>query len=303
MRRALLVCAISVGLLIGIAWPTTAIGLTQVTLTCSDGTTSTMVVDTDTLTGLTLAIQAMIDYPAGLVCTMAQVPLPGIVHLGGIALASPGTNPFIVGGGRWVVPCDTIFPPPPPCPTCTGSIEGPVFARAPGAYLAVLSASTQTVFVNIAVNFHQRDDGSFFGTLNETIPANQSCGTIVVGETHFTSKPEPSPPGCFGIDATDLTGRTAHTVSNVTQTSGQQPFPNGSGLTTSAGFLNVGDLVHFSFIDNGNPGQGTDDMLQGPPAPNDSTCVQDPNTKVVTATGTRPAFHLTNGNVTLHPKP
>jgi len=301
MKRAVLAVAIVLGLAIGLAMPSSAIVLTQVTLTCDDGTTSTMVVDTDTLTGLTIAVQAMLDYPAGLTCTMTQIPV--VVGVGGIALAaSPGQNPFIVGGGRWEVPCDVIFPPPPPPPCCTGSIDPPALARAPGAYLAVLSASTQTVFVNIAVNFHQRDDGSFFGTLNETIPANQSCGTMVVGETHFTSKPEPSPPGCFGTDANDATGRTAHTVSTVTQTSGQQPFPNGSGLTTSAGFLTMGDPVHFSFIDNGNPSQGTD-MLQGPPAPNDSTCVQDPNTKVVTATGTAPAFPLTNGNITLHPKP
>jgi hypothetical protein len=88
----------------------------------------------------------MIDYPAGLTCTMAQVPVPGAVGIGGIALASPGSNPWIVGGGRWEVPCDVIFPAPPPCTMNCGSIEPPAFARAPGAYLAVLSASTQTVF-------------------------------------------------------------------------------------------------------------------------------------------------------------
>jgi len=299
MKRAVLAVAIAVGLVIGVALPTSALGLTQVTLNCDDGTTSTMVVDTDTVTGLTLSIQGMIDYPAGLTCTMVQVPVTTVVHLGGIAMAaSPGQNPFIVGGGRWIVPCDVIFPPPPPCNPCTGGIESPAFARAPGAYMAPF-ASTDTIFVNIAVNFHQRDDGSFFGTLNETIPANQSCGTTVVGESHFTSKPDP-PLGCFGVDLTDPNRRTAHTVSNVTQISGQQPFPNGSGLTTPAGFLNVGDLVHFSFIDNGNPSQGID-MLQGPPAPNASTCVQDPDTKVVTATGPAPLFSLTNGNITLHP--
>lgn len=88
---------------------------------------------------------------------------------------------------------------------------------------------------------------AIFGTLNETIPANQFCGDRPVGETHFTSKSQPSPPGCFGIDPANV--NTAHVVSNVTQTSGQQPFPDGSG-----GSLIVGDLIHFSFTDNGNPG-------------------------------------------------
>src|SRR5438477_10466744 len=101
MKRAVLAVAIAVGLVIGVALPTSALGLTQVTLNCDDGTTSTMVVDTDTVTGLTLSIQGMIDYPAGLTCTMVQVPVTTVVHLVGIAMAaSPGQNPFIVGGGR-----------------------------------------------------------------------------------------------------------------------------------------------------------------------------------------------------------
>jgi hypothetical protein len=87
----------------------------------------------------------------------------------------------------------------------------------------------------------------------------------------------------------------AYTTSRVTQTSGQQRFPNGFG-----GFLteNVSD-VQFSFIDNGNPGQqppGVNDMLKGPPAPGDSTC--DPPFQ-----GIAPYYDLVHGNITLHPKP
>src|SRR3989442_10255618 len=103
MRRAVLACAITVGLAIGTVLPTSAIGLAQVTLSCDDGTSVTMVVDTDTLTSLTASVQAMLDYPAGLTCTLVQSPLP--LALGAIALASPGGNPFIVAGGRWEVPC------------------------------------------------------------------------------------------------------------------------------------------------------------------------------------------------------
>jgi hypothetical protein len=305
MKRTSLAIAFVVGLVLGSAVPGSAlIGDTAVTINCSDGTSVKLVVDADTLTGLTQSIQAMIEYPAGLTCTLVTNPLGG---LGGIALASPGQSPFIVGGGRWDVPCEVVVPPP--CDDCCpsgdcGAIEPPAVARARGAWLSLLSAtqpSDGAISVNIAVNFHQRDDGSFFGTLNETIPANQSCGDVPVGETHFTSKPEAWPTGCFGIDPTDLSRRTAHVVSRVTQTSGQDEFPNGSG-----GFLreNVDD-VHFSFIDNGNPGHqalGVDDMLQGPPAPNASNCIPDPINGAA-ATGPAPAYHLKNGNITLHPKP
>ena len=286
MKRAVLSVAIVVGLAIGAAMPTSAIGLTQVTLTCDDGTTSTMVVDTDTLTGLTLSVQAMIDYPADLTCDMVQVPLPGgVVRIGGVAMASPGHNPFIVGGGRWQVPCGVI----------TGGGGTSTGGSTPTSGGAPIQQSSDLIWVNVAVNFHQRDDGSFYGTLNETIPANQFCNGVPVGETHFTSKPEPSPPGCFGIDPSAT--NTAHVVSTVTQTSGQQQFPNGFG-----GFLAVDDQIHFSFTDNGNPGhQLVNDKLQGPPAPNDSTCVQDPVTKAVTATGNPPSFELLHGNITLHP--
>jgi hypothetical protein len=287
------------GLAIGAAMPTSAIGLTQVTLSCDDGTTTTLIVDSDTLLGLTLAVQGMIDYPAGLTCAMVQVP--GVVRIGGVALASPGQNPFIVGGGRWQVPCSAI----------TGGGGGTSSTSSSGTSSSGTSSSgtsssgtsggapttqqTDQIWVNIGLNFHQRDDGSFYGTLNETIPANQFCGSVPVGETHFTSKPEPSPPGCFGIDQSQT--NTAHVVSTVTQTSGQQPFPNGFG-----GFLAVGDLIHFSFTDNGNPGhQLINDKLQGPPAPNISTCDQDPFTKAVTAVGSPPEFDLLHGNITLHP--
>ncbi|TMD57290.1 MAG: hypothetical protein E6I83_01015, partial [Chloroflexi bacterium] len=64
MRRGVLALAVAIGLAIGSAIPTAAIGLTQVNLNCDDGTSTTLVVDTDTLTGLTAAVQAMIDYPA-----------------------------------------------------------------------------------------------------------------------------------------------------------------------------------------------------------------------------------------------
>jgi hypothetical protein len=267
--------AIAAGLAIGTAIPTAAIGETQVRLNCSDGTSTALVVDAETLTGLAQAIQAMIDYPAGLTCTLVKVPLLGF---GMIALAAPGQSPFIVGGGRWLVPCDVV--------TGGGGGGGGGMPGAP------TQQETNMVWVNIAVNFHQADDGTVFGTLNETIPANQTCGDVVVGETHFTSKPEASPTGCFTRDPLDPS--RAYVISHVTQTSGQTFFPNGQG-----GAVTVGDDIRFSFIDNGNPGQQADeDKLQGPPAFDDSKCET-----ATSGTPPDPFFDLVHGNITLHPTP
>jgi len=271
MKRAALVCAITVGLVIGIAGPTSAIGLTQVTLSCDDGTTSTAVVDADTLTGLTLAVQAMLDYPAGLTCTLAQVPL--LTTFGGIALAaSPGQNPFIVGGGRWQVSCDLIV--------LHGLAQGGALARAPGALLSLGGGQTDDlIWVNIAVNVHQRDDLSFFGTLNETIPGGQSCSNFgPVGESHFSSTPV-----CAVIAAS-----TAFVTSQVTQTSGQRPFP-----ADQSGSVNSPGWVHFGFQDNGSPSTTTD-MLNGPPAT--GTGAQAPD---CTTGDPLPISPLVNGNISI----
>jgi hypothetical protein len=272
MRRTVLAFAIATGLVIGTVFPALALGLSQATISCDDGTTSTLVVDADTLVGLTQAVQAMIDYPAGLTCTLAQIPL---ASFGMIALASPGNNPFIVGGGRWLVPCTAITP---------GGGGG-------GGLGAPVVQPPDTFWVNIAVNVHQRDDGSFFGTLNETIPANQFCPTIgPVGESHFTSKPT-----CLVITAVSTTPPVqppAFVASQVTQTSGQRPFPAGS-----LGFVNVGEFVHFGFQDNGNPGQqASKDQLNGPPA------VQSVDANPgCTPDNPPPQFDLQHGNISTHP--
>src|SRR2546425_11390039 len=106
MRRIVLALAIAAGLAIGTVMPTSALGLTQVTLNCDDGTTWTAVVDTDTLTSLLGSVQAMLDFPAGLTCTLIQVP---VVRFGDPAVAAPpGQNAFVVGGGRWQVPCSEL---------------------------------------------------------------------------------------------------------------------------------------------------------------------------------------------------
>ena len=271
MRRAVLTVAFAAGLAIGTAIPTAAIGETQVTLSCDDGTSTTLLVNADTLTGLTQAIQAMIDYPAGLTCTLVKVP--GLASFGAIALASPGSDPFIVGGGRWLVPCAAI----------NGGGGG-------GGGGAPVQQPPDTFWVNIAVNVHQRDDGTFFGTLNETIPANQFCPNFgQVGESHFTSKPT-----CLVIVSASTTPPIqppAFVTSQVTQVSGQVPFPAGS-----TGFVNVDDYVHFGFQDNGNPGQQPfNDTLSGPPA------VPSLGGDGCSPGYPEPIFDLQNGNISTHP--
>jgi hypothetical protein len=293
MRRAVLTFAIAAGLAIGTAIPTSAIGETQVTLNCSDGTSTALIVDTNTLVGLTGAVQAMIDYPAGLNCSLVQNPLGAL--FGDVALASPGQRPFIVGGGRWQVRCEQIQPPPP----CCGRVEGGVVAKAPGSWSSSRVASAgsdslqlndEPIWVNIAVNVHESDDGSFFGTLNETIPANQFCDGNPVGESHFTSKPLPLT-GCLNQTSPPEAGppgqgqgypRPATVTSRVTRTSGL-PFPGAA----------LGADIHFSFIDHGNPGKQLEkDKLQGPPAEENSACP---------ALFTPPAFELVHGNISVHP--
>jgi hypothetical protein len=103
MRRAILVIAVTFALmsassLVG-SLRAVGLGLTQVTLTCDDGNTMTVVVDTDTLTGLTDAVHAMIDYPAGVSCALVQ---------NGLAQAPASSMPvfaddpkdYVVAGGR-----------------------------------------------------------------------------------------------------------------------------------------------------------------------------------------------------------
>ena len=282
MRRVVLALAMTVGLAIGTITPVSALGDTSVTLSCNDGTSVKLVVDADTLTGLTQAVQAMINYPAGLSCTLIQNPLG--VTFGQIAFASAGQNPFIVGGGRWqaTVSCaDLGFTEPPPPPPPTVFVGGGSVARVPGSwsYDPTASPSSQviltTIWVNIAVNVHQQDNGTYVGTLNETIPTQRSeeCGGTVT-ERHFTSKP-------ICLQTFAGSPNRAVVTSDVTQVSGD-PFPGAA----------FGQDINFSFEDNGNPGGGRPpDMLQGPPEIENSLC---PAPALVSPDGT-----LVNGNISI----
>jgi len=241
---------------------------------------------------------------------------------------------FLVGGGRWQVPCSAIAgggSPPPPAPPA--AIPADVVAHAPPGALAypsdpsALSTDPDVfIWVNIAVNAHLRDQtdpNSAYGSLNETIPANQpNCGMTQVGESHFTSKPT-----CLLVPPATTTPPVqppAYVVSKVTQASdgsGQVPFPvpvldvNGNVVGTTN--VNVGEYVHFGFQDNGNPpGQNptgappTTDMLNGVPASPEGTQGTPPTPPPCDPAEWSPIYHLgTNdnptsvkqyGNLTLH---
>lgn len=139
MKRAMVVAIFLAGLMGGMAMPASGLGGTQITLSCDDGTNLTAVVDADAVTALTQSVQALIDYPAGLSCTLAQTL---VVRFGNVADAGV-IQGFVNGGGRFQVSC--------------GSSGG-------------------TFWVNIAVNAHIQD-GRVVGTVNEAIPDGQCVQT------------------------------------------------------------------------------------------------------------------------------
>ena len=285
MRRAIitLVTAMTLtltGLTLAPAIKANALGLTSVTLNCNDGTGFTVSVDADGLAALTAAVQGMIDYPAGLSCTIIQNPLP-TVFFSHVALAAT-TSGFIVDGGRWLVGCTFFGGQHTGVPNwlAARARKGPGLASRITAPLPAVSCNDPSgfcVFVNIGVNLHYSGSGTLEGTLNETIPADQTCpdesgALVAVGPSHFTSKPTPPnttlPPGCLHVSS-----QQASVITYVTEISGLQSFTSPeTGLP-----LIVGSPVRASFFDSlKSPSQQTlpqdRDMLNAPPAPDDSNC-------------------------------
>jgi hypothetical protein len=137
MRRALVSLAVTVGLMLGTAVPVSGLGETEITLNCSDGTSLTTTVDAETLDGLVRSVQALLDYPAGLTCTLIQSPLP-VVRFGAVAYAWE-REPWVNGGGHFERLCPD---------------------------------GLETFWTNVAINAHNKDSGTI-GTFNLTIPGNQ----------------------------------------------------------------------------------------------------------------------------------
>jgi len=102
MRRFALTLICTMVMTLGTALPVAGTGLTLVTLRCTNGTNISAQVDADTLAGLVDAVQGMALYPAGVSCTLLQIPV--LVAIGGTASASPDGG-FVVGSGRFTAGC------------------------------------------------------------------------------------------------------------------------------------------------------------------------------------------------------
>ena len=313
MRRAIIALLTATALMLTGLIPgplrVTALGETSVTLNCTDGTSLTLLADADALAGLTAAVQAMIDYPAGLGCTLVQNPLPLTMSLGNVALAA-NPHTMVVAGGRWQVGCTSIFTYDRPGGSVPGSVVAsgatrPAFASllSPAPATECLDPTHGCVWVNIAVNLHYRDKTSILeGTLNETMPENQTCpdpttgDPVAVGPSHFTSKPNP---GCLFVVTTPLLNKPQAAVrTTVTQVSGLQTAPG-----VSLGFkVTEGQTINSSFLDNLNsPSQQTPnadrDHLNAPPALDDSVCADDATADPGTQNNV-----LQNGNINIYPR-
>ena len=287
MRRATVVFAVAAALVLaGVTQrpQAAALGMTQVTINCTDGTSVTVVADADMLTGLVSAVQGMVDYPAGLNCTLIQVPL--LTWFGHVTVAA-NPNTLIVAGGRWLAPCSVIgvgFGTSLPAGTVASRGSRPMSAMLLPAPLA--SGSTPCdddlqfgcIWVNIGANVHYNGQNVLEGSINETIPENQSCPNIVdsntgqpipLGPSHFDSKPTPT--SCLFVSGkvTATTAATALTTTYVTHVFGFT-FVNIAGLSE-----NPSSPVHSQFVDVGNPSTFTDkfrDALNAPPLPPNSDC-------------------------------
>ena len=299
MRRATLVFAVAAAItLTGLTQrpQAAALGMTQVTINCTDGTSVTVVADADMLTGLVAAVQGMVDYPAGLNCTLIQVPL--LTMFGHVAVAT-NPNTMIVAGGRWLAPCTVIgsgFNTALPAGTVASHASRPTFAMLLPAPLA--SGSTPCpddpqfgcIWVNIGANVHYTGQGVLEGSINETIPENQSCpniadqnGPIPLGPSHFDSKP--SSTSCLFVS-----GKTALTTTYVTHVFGF------TFTVIAALSENPSSAVHSQFVDVGNPSKFTDtfrDALNAPPVPPNSDCDGRLNAGVGN-------FLLQNGNINVY---
>ena len=203
MRRIVLTLLATLTLTLGTALPVASSGLTLVALTCDDGTDITAEVDADTLEGLVQAVADLVQYPAGLTCSLAQTPVA--TAFGGVAVAgTPGSGGFIVGGGRLLYPCPNM--------------------------------PALSFWVNFAVSAHTataQAGATKGGTLNYTIPSGQCV------QGHFTSKPTCLSIHAQGTPPPEGAWR-AYIRAEVTQTTGEH-FAQYSGTQTSSGWKDTGN--------------------------------------------------------------
>src|SRR5437773_6955074 len=135
MKRLVLAHGTTVALTLGASLTVVGIGDTEVTLKCDDGSSVTLVVDAQTLIGLTAALQAMLDYPAGMTCSLTRNSVAAPI-LGLKALAEDPKD-MVLLGGQW--------------------LENPDCVQ------------------NLAIVAWKDASGTFHGTVNQAAAAQQPC--------------------------------------------------------------------------------------------------------------------------------
>jgi len=192
MRRAIIALVSATALMLTGLTPgplrVSALGETSVTLNCTDSTSLTLLVDADTLASLTAAVQGMIDYPAGLSCTLVQNPLT--TFFGHVVFAATNKS-FVVAGGRWLVECTALF------------------KKSPAPMLTVVKHVINDSFNGgsaVASDFTMTVSGSAVpvtGTIS--FPGSETGTTLTLQPGGYTVT-ETGPSGYVESDSSDCTG-------------------------------------------------------------------------------------------------
>jgi hypothetical protein len=177
-------------------------GLTAINLDCGDGFPLQAIVDLDTLSDVQAAVNAMVNYPAGLTCLLSTTAVTD-------PLATPTKgDPFIVGGGRYI-------------------------AVAQGG----LNPGTGSCYYNFGVSAHQDADGSTHGSSHVVETRQSPNGTCNSngGEVHANVT-------CVGVPtaSTDISGNaitidsTYGTITHATGDYAQPPSMPPTNMKTNA---------------------------------------------------------------------
>lgn len=212
-RAFLTMCsALALTVAAAIPLPVAAIGDVQVKLSCSDGTETVLSVDAATLLELKDAVEAMTLYPAGLTCGLTEHPLSTALGAS-VARADSGPQSYVVGGGRWNY-CGT--------------------------------------FINIAVNARIKADGTFEGTINQTIPSSL-IGCLNEGQLRTK------------VTCVEVVNNSAVVTSEITKSTGHYD---------QFVVFNEGNHVDWTFIDGDQvtPTPTADLLRAGPAVPPQDPC-------------------------------
>jgi len=275
MKRLLWALA-SAGLL-ALLVPATASAdtLTLVTIDCGDGYPLTATVDLPTLTELEASVQAIIDNPSGLTCSLSTSPVLGSVT-GLTAFETTASSGFLLDRAAEWLPV-----------TGTGSSNSVDATTGPRFFfLDTASASGSTMYVvgGGTYNYGNGCEASF------GISAHMDDSQLPRGSQAFTATQDPSCAGHIQASVTclavDQPNRTAEIGGDITAASG-----------ADASFADQAHTFFTDVGDNGSPGTN-DRAFQPPPF----LKVQKSSCDFTNASpfNTHP---LDSGNITVRPLP